>query len=29
MVIANTKHFEYDNAGIRIIDLSEWLLKDK
>ena len=29
MVIANTKHFEYDNAGIRIIDLSEWLLKGK
>lgn len=28
-ILANTKHFDYDIAGIRIIDLSSCLLADK
>ena len=29
IILANTKHFEYDISGIKIIDLSSWLLDNK
>ncbi len=29
LILANTKHFDYDIIGIRIIDISSWLLSDK
>ena len=29
IILANTKHFEYDISGIKIIDLSSWLLGNK
>ena len=29
IVLANTKHFDYDISGIKIIDISSWLLDYK
>lgn len=27
MVIVRTRHDEYQNEGVRIVDISDWLLK--
>ena len=29
IILANTKHFDYDISGIKIIDISSWLLDYK
>ena len=29
IILANTKHFDYDISGIKIIDISSWLLDHK